>query len=360
MEKAKRHSGIEIARIIAMLMILFSHYSIHGGFNLTSPPEAWLSVGGVNQLILSSLKYGGFGVAIFVIISGYCGINSTFKPRKVIQLIAQVCFYSWLIYIICLATGLTDFSVLDAIKNIFPILFEQYWYATAYIVLYLVSPYLNILLKSIEQEKFKKLLAIMLLLWCVIPTFTAQAMYGRQIPKFVMLYTVGAYLRLYPDNYLAKANRAKLGLVLSFILLFISSLLLQLLGSVSTLFSSHYGTFYDTESVLTVIGATCLVYLCANLNLGSNKKINMISSATFSVFLIHAHTGWRYLIWKDFLGSNTFLNSPFMIIHMIICVAVVYVLCVCIDLLRQKFVERLFMILVDRIIFKIEQKKINK
>ncbi len=211
MEKAKRDSGIELARIAAMVMILFSHYALHGGFQLTTPLLAFSGAEAFNHLFLCSLKYGGFGVAVFMIISGYCGIHSTFKVRKVILLIAQVWLYSVAIYGICLATGLIKFNLLDCIKNFFPILFQQYWFATAYIILYLMSPYLNKLLNRLTRQEFHRFLGIMLVLWCLLPTFTMQSMYGREIPKFVMLYTLGAYLRLYPDHILSKPKAAKWG-----------------------------------------------------------------------------------------------------------------------------------------------------
>ncbi len=359
MERGKRHSGIEIARIIAMLMILLSHYVLHGGFDLTSTPVSFVGVAGVNRLLMVSLKYGGFGVSVFVIISGYCGIHSTFKVRKVIQLLAQVLFYSVSIYTICLLTGLIKFSSLDAIKNVFPILFQQYWFATAYIILYLVSPYLNKLLKGLSRKELQSFLTIMLVLWCLLPTFTMQSMYGREIPKFVMLYTLGAYLRLFPDNVLAKPAVAKLGLILSVVLLFLSSLILQLLGNVSPFFANHYAVFYDSDSLLVVVGAACLVYLCGQMKIGSNPFINKISSATFSVFLIHAHVGLRYWVWKGFLKSSSHAESPWLIVHMVASVAIIYTMCTIVDLLRQKWIEKPFMGLVDRMLDSCAQKRMN-
>ncbi len=360
MEKQKRQSGIEVARIIAMLMILVGHYAIHSGFDLSVPPTSWVSVEGFNHILLSSLKYGGFGVSIFVIIAGYCGIYASFKFRKVIKLMAQVLFYSVGIYVICLLTGLVDFQLLDCIKNVFPILFQQYWFVTVYIILYLLSPYLNKLLKGLERKELQKLLAVMVVLWCVIPTFTMQSMYGREVPKFVMLYTIGAYIRLYPDNILSKPKVAKLGLAASLILLFLSSLALQLLGKVSTFFSSHYAVFYDSDTVLVVVGATCLVWLCAHLNLGANKVINKVASATLGVFLIHAHSGWRYRIWKDLFHAKAYENSPYLLLHLILCVAIVYVVCTVLDWLRQDFIEKPFMKLVNRLCEAWEIRQKNK
>ncbi len=140
------------------------------------------------------------------------------------------------------------------------------------------------------------------------------------------------------------------GLIASIVLLFLSSLTLQLLGSISAFFSSHYAVFYDADSLLTVVGAACLVYLCAQMKIGANPIINKISSATFSVFLIHAHIGVRYWIWNGLFKTADYTGSPWLVMHMILCVLAVYAACTAIDLLRQQFIEKPFMGFVDRII----------
>lgn len=90
MEKRKkiRNSNIELLRIISMLFIVMSHYSVHGN---TIPEN--LSFG-INQVLLQISRVGGLGVAIFVMISGYYLSSSKFRISKIIQLEFQVLFYT--------------------------------------------------------------------------------------------------------------------------------------------------------------------------------------------------------------------------------------------------------------------------
>ena len=76
---SNRKSNIELLRIIAIIMIIAHHYCLYGG---------WSKVSGlsINNAILDFLVIGGkIGVAIFVLISGYFGINSEFKIKKLIK-----------------------------------------------------------------------------------------------------------------------------------------------------------------------------------------------------------------------------------------------------------------------------------
>ena len=73
-EKPARNAAFELLRIIAMLFIIAHHFYVHGGFSSISP---------TNKALMTFFEFGGkFGVAIFVMISGYFLVNSKFKIKK--------------------------------------------------------------------------------------------------------------------------------------------------------------------------------------------------------------------------------------------------------------------------------------
>ena len=134
-EKGKRNSGIEALRVVAMLMIIAYHYVIHG--------TAIETGGGGTKVFLECVSlWGKAGVNLFCLIMGYFGIRSEFKIKKVIQLEAQVIFYS--LFGLCIALIFkSKLSFSAIVVTLFPIIFNQYWYITAYIMVYILSPFLN-------------------------------------------------------------------------------------------------------------------------------------------------------------------------------------------------------------------------
>ncbi|KAA9302211.1 acyltransferase family protein [Aerococcus sanguinicola] len=62
----KRQTNIELLRIISIIMIIFHHFAVHGGFNWEATaitiPHFWY-----NFIVIG----GKVGVNIFILISGY-------------------------------------------------------------------------------------------------------------------------------------------------------------------------------------------------------------------------------------------------------------------------------------------------
>lgn len=92
--KIGRSSNLELLRILAIIMIIAHHYSVHGGWDI--PNEL-----SYNRIIVQFLSLGGkLGVNCFVLITGYFMINSKFNIKKFAKIVGQVFFYSVVIMLI--------------------------------------------------------------------------------------------------------------------------------------------------------------------------------------------------------------------------------------------------------------------
>ena len=77
----KRNTNIEILRIIAILLIVISHDSVH---NVTNVKEVSF---GINKILLQMMTLGNLGSELFMLITGYYLINSSkVKLSKLINL----------------------------------------------------------------------------------------------------------------------------------------------------------------------------------------------------------------------------------------------------------------------------------
>ena len=82
-------------------------------------------------------------------------------------------------------------------------------------------------------------------------------------------------------------------------------------------------------------------------NIGYIKWINIIASATFGVYLIHDSNIIRPLLWQELFKNAQYQDSMLLIPYSIIVVAIVYLICTLIDLLRQQIIEKPFMKLIN-------------
>lgn len=92
-------------------------------------------------------------VNVFVIISGYFGIQFSYKG--LIKFLFQVLFFSLLCYTISIVFKLQSFSIKSLIEEGFSLGANTQWFVQSYIVLFLLSPILNFFTDNASKECIK-------------------------------------------------------------------------------------------------------------------------------------------------------------------------------------------------------------
>ena len=128
---------MELLRIMAMFFIVVFHCSYKSGFTFDQLDANTFGVKCFWML-------GELGVNLFTLISGYFQINGSFKSEKLIRMLGQVLFYWGLSVLVAFNLGILEISgVRNAILLLFPTLTNRYWYFTAFVILYIFSPWIN-------------------------------------------------------------------------------------------------------------------------------------------------------------------------------------------------------------------------
>lgn len=339
-----RESNFELLRIVAMVMIIFHHFSFHGGFvfdNTTlSIPRFWY-----NFIIMG----GKTGVNIFVLISGYFLIQSKSTKaniKKILKLWGQMVFYSVTIYFFSVALG-GDFSSNQFKTALMPITKGAWWFANTYFVLYIIHPYLNLLLHSMDKLLYQRYLLLLLLMWCIAPTFLGTALEGNNLCWFITLYALAGYYRLYGFNKIVTKYAGIMAIVIV-ILKYSASVVFTILESKWYFFPEQHRYFYAMQSLPTFAVSVCIFVAFANWNVKYSKWINVVSSAMFGVYLIHDHDFIRPFLWETVFQNAKYQNSILLVPYSIAVAAIVFILCTLLDLLRQRIIERPYMQLVNR------------
>ncbi len=351
----KRNSKLEIVRIISIVLIVLSHYVMHSGYDVHHLPI------GFNRYILEISILGNIGTMLFVLISGYFLIDSNeIKFKKLFRFVAQVLFYSIIIYLLLVILKIEIFDIKSLILNLFPITFKRYWFATTYFVLYLFHPFINKFLNSIQRDEHLRFILFGVSIFYILSTLTTMDFYGNELVYFVFLYSIGAYFSKYKDNKLCKNNNSFKIMCASIIIIALSIIILDLIGTKISYVGNHSTYLLNMYSIFALMLSSSIFCVFSTKKPSTNKIINYISSLVFGIYLISDNKYLRSIIWCDLFKNNNYFSSNYLIIHIIASVIIVCCICVLIELIRKTIFNKCIFKYLDEKIVLLEKKVRNK
>lgn len=338
---SKRQANFELLRIVAMLMIISLHYLVKGGAAVPFPFVAKEHPVGVLAWLIESFCI--VAVNCYVLISGYFCVESAWKPGRVVFLLCQVLFYSLLIPLLFLLTGVVspgELAIYDWIGFALPFGTEHYWFATAYLVMYLFAPFLSAGIQKLKKRDLQILLALLLIFFSlektIVPVYLATDRYGYDFGWFLCLFVTAGYIRLYGISWLEKRSHA-VGLYgISCLGIWMLSLFSNTLGKEIEVFARYADMPYTYNHLLCLTGAVSLFYVFQNVSLREGRvadAIRLLAPCTFGVYLLHEHILVRYR-WLEWLKADQVKGSFLFLPHMIGCVLLVYGIGTAVDLAR--------------------------
>lgn len=101
------------------------------------------------------------------------------------------------------------------VLSILPLTGGSWWFVTAYLLLMLVVPYINPVLKSFEKKKYKYFLLFFFMLWIVFAFIANKYAKAKfyDLQEAIFFYVLGAFLRLFHN----RSSYSKCYLMLAFL-----------------------------------------------------------------------------------------------------------------------------------------------
>ena len=358
-----RNSNYELMRIISMFFIVIYHCIIITGGQLIEHTT------GFTQMFCEFLSLIIIvHVNSFLLISGYFQYNKQTSLKKVWKLIRMALFYSIIIALVLNFTNIINLNFLDYVKVFSPIEFSNLWFLITYIALYLLSPYINILIEKLDQKEHRNLLILLFIMFSIIPTVTSQNTFannGHTLIQFIFMYILGAYFGKYSisknihfKNY---TNKKKIAIftfgffffgIINYLIFYISkNILLMNPGNFMTyVCNSIQANTYFYQNPLIIIQSICYFLIFENFHF-ENKFINYIASSVFATYII---TENPYILGNLYrwVGINTgeIFDGFSIVVHMFICSIIIFVVCIIIECIRKEIIK-----LIKRIIIKIKK-----
>ncbi|MCI6996805.1 MAG: acyltransferase, partial [Eubacterium sp.] len=331
--RAERITGIELLRIICMILIVAGHAFTHGGFE-----EIPVSLNGIFAIFIS--QGSRIGVDVFILITGYFAPYASTSISKIKRQYFQIWSYSAAIGIFSMFFGLTTLGKSTLLKSFLPITSSTYWFATDYFLLLLLMPALKTVVNNMEHKGLRNILICFGLMWCVLPSLHIGSAGFSEFAWLVYVAIAGAYFHLYPFEWMQKIKIWH-GLLCLFMIMCLTALTYYI-GYQITFFKEN--AIYLYGEMNTITGFLCAILLFAgfkNSSIQSNKLINRIARCTFGVYLLHDNPLIRKYIWQDLLQNNRHINEILFIPRMITSVAFVFLIGIIIEWIRQNTLNRI-------------------
>ncbi len=96
----------------------------------------------------------------------------------------------------------------------------------------------------------------------------------------------------------------------------------------------------DYKTLPNFIVSFCLFYFFMSIKLGQVKVINILSSVSFGVYVIHQVPDFHDFLWVKILKIDAWGYSLYYDIMFIIGVLLIYLVCGALDYCRQKLIEK--------------------
>ena len=333
-----RDSGFELLRIVSIFMVIFSHFFVHSGFPYTETVS-------LKNILIGSFAIGEIGVTCFILISGYFLSSMNFSLNKLLRFSFQLWFYGVSILVFAWIFNTSDMIDKYFLGSIIPF-YSLNWFAKAYLLLYLLFPLINYILKSISKRKFECYLIIFGFIWTVIPVIDLYE-HGNVRITVIYIYTIGAYIRMYGIS-IFKSIYSKIMIgIFSYIAVIASVAIMIALNKQYTFISGHENGFLALNSFFVIIIGLSIFLVFEELRFQYNTKINLLAKTVFGVYLIHDNPLIKYWLWRDLLNTKQFYASEYLFIYAVICTVLIFIVCGSIDYCRIKFIEEPIFKIVD-------------
>lgn len=335
-----RNYGIDLLRVVSMLMVITLHTLGHGGV-LNMAAERAASGKAANYAIawlFEILAYAA--VNIFVMITGYVYAKSRYKYSGLFVMWLQVLFYSVGIYF--WITKVHKPFLFDSSQTgqwFTPLIGNKYWFFTAYFALSAIIPVLSAAVRHLTEKQLRGVLTA-----CVVVSLPAMwgldlfhMKAGYSMAWFVILFLAGGYLRLYGD----RLKLCKWKCIVIFFACCLVTWGVKMLIDAKQIPTSFSLVSYMAPTIFLAAGAMVMLFSQLKFPAFVAKLIGQFAPAAFGVYLIHEHPLFReHFITGQFAYFG--VMKPWkMIWEIISTVFAIFFFCLIIDWVRCKVFELL-------------------
>lgn len=316
----QRNSSVELLRLISIAGIVSLHSFVF--FN---------NISGINRIygvVINTIF--NMGVSIFMLISGYYGMK--FSIEKFLKLELMTIFYS----VLGLGVNVNELSFEMVLQAFFPVVTRKYWFLSVYMVMFILSKYINMIPEKLDKKNFQYLLGLLLLIFGVIPTifhYHIMRDNGKGVMNMLLIYLIGCYIRKYYSEF----NYSKKRLVTSLLIIVSIGIFINYATSLIFQDSGLFCPFTREYSLLIIAGAIIVFLLFLKIEFTS-VIVNRLAKGVFAIYVFEGTV--RTILDRYFMGWEPYRNEWYLFAVSAVYVLVVMAICGIAEFFRQLFLGK--------------------
>jgi surface polysaccharide O-acyltransferase-like enzyme len=308
MPPAHRDSGVDAAKILAIVLVIV-HHTVDFGFVL---PE---TAGGALKFLWHAVRTVSIScIDLFALVTGYLCIRSDGSLKRLPALWLQAVATGAAVSVLCLLAGARP-TAYEWLRTFLPVTTGEYWYFTAYFLLCLAMPLVNPGVRGMEKKSLLRLLAALFLFVSVpsvlFPGDPFVLRHGYSFAWLLAVYLFGAYWRLHA------AAPPRVSVCLGVLGLCAVSFLIpsagkRLFGGPAGDWFSSFNPVYPSSPFVLAI-ALALFGFCRRIRTGSDRAGRLpaaLAGLSFGMYLWLVHPVFWRAFWRPLLGTVVVSSIP--------------------------------------------------
>ena len=326
-----RKSNLELLRILAMLAIVSGHLLSQSSL---------ANVTGTNHILAMLLGSGvRIGVNVFLILGVWFMVDAKFKVERIVRIYLEVFVYSVPITICMFLMGEAG-GFRNVLQGMFPFFGRSVWFASAYISLIALSPFLNHFF-TLPARTQRTLLAVLIVLFCLVPTIPCSTPldYLADFTWFCVVYLVIGIIK--KENMLDRLRGAKRFLLAG------ATVYLALVGMRLVPTTQPIADYWivNIKSLPNFLCAFLIFLGFLRLDFGVVRGINFAARSVFAVYIVHQTPALISFQWEVLFHANSLVHaSPVVFAGGVIGISLaVFLVVSVVDFFRLRFGEACYM-----------------
>ncbi len=357
MEAVKeRSSNFEILRIIAMCAIVAYHFA-----DQTHALDVLSGSSLFAGLLLGSM--GRISVNLFLFTGVWFMVEQKFRPEKILILYGTVWFYVFSIMVLMRSAGISV-SFADTVKSLFPFFELSLWFVSVYIILMLLSPFLQKILNW-EKPVLKTFLLTSGFIMVVLATLGHKSSGWLAFTAwFCFVYlAIGYYKKHIKEKTGDMRSGGGISISVSALLYLIMVIVCYVclenkdIPACRAIYKYTEYCFGEVKTLPNILISAGIFYRFLSLDAGRIKGVNLIAKSSLAVYIIHQTPCFQNFLWHNILLCDKYLYSKYFILYFVFVILSVYIFCFIIDLFRLNYIEPLW---VNSRLFKFLKLKLEK